>query len=180
MRQWIGVTVVAVGIAGAAIIVPPLILPDHDSASVTPSLKPSSSAPAQPPASAFQPGEKPIAIQAEDPGNKLTGGASPVSCSTCRGGKRVRYMCADCTLVVRFTLPSAGARTVTVYYESDGDRSLKVRVNGGAPRTFPASGPDWTVPQSFRFTAELPAGSVELTLYNDSAPAPDLDEIVVG
>ncbi|WP_433219934.1 hypothetical protein ACQP00_16590 [Dactylosporangium sp. CS-047395] len=178
MRQWIGVTVVAVGIAGAAIIVPPLILPDHEP--VAPSLSPSFN----PPASAFQPGASPsfapVAIQAEDPDNKLTGGASAVSCSTCRGGKRVRYMCADCTLVVRFTLPSAGARTVTVYYESDGDRSLKVRVNGGAARTFPASGPDWTVPQSFRFTAELPAGTVELTLYNDSAPAPDLDEIVVG
>src|SRR6185312_11632410 len=122
----------------------------------------------------------PISIQAEDPANKITGGASAVACSTCRGGKRVRYMCADCTLVVKATLPAAGIRTVTVYYEADGNRSIKVRFGGGTARAFPVTGPDWTVPQSFRFTADLPAGEVLITLFNDDSPAPDLDEIVIA
>ncbi|MFI5914063.1 hypothetical protein [Dactylosporangium sp. NPDC051541] len=199
MRQWIGVTAVAVGIAAAAIVVPPLLLPDHDNADKSPnaaepsqslSLSPS----AQPAASARQPGPSPsatattsapsgftpISIQAEDPANKITGGASTVACATCRGGKRVRYMCAACTLVVKATLPSAGTRTVTVYYEADGNRSIKVRVGGGTPRAFLVTGPDWAVPQSFRFTTELPAGDVQLTLFNDDSPAPDLDEIVIA
>ncbi|MEU7874469.1 hypothetical protein [Dactylosporangium sp. NPDC049140] len=185
-RQWIGVTAVAVGIAAAAIAVPPLIAPTHDERPGA-----SRSRASQPLASAFQPGLSPgaalpassfapISVQAEDPANTLTGGASVTACGTCRGGKRVRYLCAGCTLVVRVTLPSAGPRTVTVYYEADGARALKVRVNAAAPRTFPASGPDWTVPQSFRFTADLPAGEVRLTLYNDESPAPDLDEVAVA
>nr|BFE60839.1 hypothetical protein GCM10020063_053650 [Dactylosporangium thailandense] len=195
-RQWIGVTAVAVGIAGAAVAVPPLIAPDHDRAEPRPSRTP------QTVASAFQPGLSPsaspspglglglsaspppgfapISIQAEDPANTLTGGASATACGTCRGGKRVRYMCAECTLVVRVTLPSAGTRTVTVYYEADGNRTLKVRIGTAAPRVFPVTGPDWTVPQSFRFTANLPAGEVRLTLFNDESPAPDLDEIVIA
>jgi hypothetical protein len=193
-RQWIGVTAVAVGIAAAAIVVPPLILPDRKEAGPAPSAGPSGPASRvpQPVASGFQPGLSPspgpsaarsfapISVQAEDPANTLTGGASAVGCGTCRGGKRVRYMCADCTLVVRVTLPSAGSRTVTVYYEADGNRAVKVRVNGAAPRSFGVTGPDWTVPQSFRFTADLPAGPVQLTLFNDESPAPDLDEIVIA
>jgi hypothetical protein len=186
-RQWIGVTAVAVGIAAAAIVVPPLILPDRKEAGPAPSAGPTTRPP-QPVASGFQPGLSPsaprsftpISVQAEDPANTLTGGASAVGCGTCRGGKRVRYMCADCTLVVRVTLPSAGSRTVTVYYEADGNRAVKVRVNGAAPRSFGVTGPDWTVPQSFRFTADLPAGPVQLTLFNDESPAPDLDEIVIA
>ncbi|MFB9451646.1 hypothetical protein Dvina_20845 [Dactylosporangium vinaceum] len=209
MRQWIGVTAVAAGIAAAAIVVPPLLLPDRDESDDSPaSVTGKSARPDQPPGSALQPGAgsgapgsggaspgpastapaspsapgafTPIAVQAEDPANRITGGASAVACASCRGGRRVRYMCADCTLTVKVTLPSAGTRTVTVYYEADGNRSIKVRIGGGTARTFPVTGPDWTVPQSLRFTADLPAGEVQLTLFNDDAPAPDLDEIVIA
>jgi hypothetical protein len=182
-RQWVGATAVAVGIAGAAVIVPPLITPDHDKPDAAPSPPLRS---AQPIASAFQPAVSAspsfaaISVQAEDPANTITGGASAVACATCRGGRRVRYLCAECTLVVRAALPVAGSRTVTVYYEAEGNRSLKVRINGGAPRTFPVTGPDWSTPRPLRFTADLPAGEVRLTLYNDESPAPDLDEIVIA
>ncbi|WP_432992611.1 hypothetical protein [Dactylosporangium sp. CA-233914] len=181
--QWIGVAVVAVGIAGAAVVVPPLITPDRDRAAPEPSKSPSART-TRPIVSQAAPSLSasfaPISIQAEDPKNQITGGASAVACRTCRGGQRVRYMCAECSLVVHATLPVAGTRTITVYYEADGDRSLKVRINAAAPRTFLVNGPQWTVPQSLRFTAELPAGPVQLTLYNDQSPAPDLDEIAIG
>ncbi|WP_433087681.1 hypothetical protein ACQP1P_17225 [Dactylosporangium sp. CA-052675] len=201
-RQWIGVTAVAVGIAGAAVAVPPLIAPGHDRAEprqsrtpqtvasgfqpgLSPGASPSLGAGPSPgaspgPGASPTPGFAPISIQAEDPANTLTGGASATACGTCRGGRRVRYMCAECTLVVRVTLPSAGTRTVTVYYEADGNRALKVRIGTAAPRVFPVTGPDWSVPQSLRFTANLPAGEVRLTLFNDESPAPDLDEIVIA
>jgi hypothetical protein len=171
--------------AAATVVVPPLIAPDrknHGDAG------PPSTGPASPSATTGQPAVmasapgvfSPIAIQAEDPANTLTGGASAVACSTCRGGKRVRYLCAECSVEVKAVLPVAGARTVTVYYEADGPRKLKVKINGASPRTYPVDGPEWTAPQSFKFTADLPAGELRLTLYNDDSPAPDLDEIVIA
>ncbi|MEV6923197.1 hypothetical protein AB0M46_01595 [Dactylosporangium sp. NPDC051485] len=178
-RQWIGLTALAIGIAAATVAVPPLIAPKHKA---EPGPSGSPSPPVPPPArgSAGAPSFAPIHIQAEDPGNELTGGASPIACGTCRGGKRVRYLCAECRLVVRATLPVAGPREITVFYETDGHRRLKVSVNGGPARIFDVDGPGWTVPQSFRFTAELPAGELRLTLYNDESPAPDLDEVMIA
>ncbi|WP_344614684.1 hypothetical protein [Dactylosporangium salmoneum] len=182
-RQWIGLTALAIGIAAATVAVPPLIAPKHKdpapSAGPSPSPSPFRSggaALASAPAASFAP----IHIQAEDPGNELTGGASAVACGTCRGGKRVRYLCAECRLVVRTVLPVAGPREITVYYEADGHRKLKVSINGGPARTFDVDGPAWTAPQSFRFTADLPAGELRLALYNDESPAPDLDEVMIA
>ena len=48
-----------------------------------------------------RPSFTPISVQAEDPGNTLSGGAAIVACATCEGGYRVRYLCASCRLVVR-------------------------------------------------------------------------------
>ncbi|HTJ37564.1 MAG TPA: hypothetical protein VL738_30405 [Dactylosporangium sp.] len=178
-RQWIGLLLAAAGMAAATVAVPPLIAPHRKSPEAAPTPTPSGAASGF--ASALVPaGFAPISVQAEDPANRLTGGASVVACATCRGGHRVRYLCPDCALEVRVTLPVAGARKVTVWYEVDGPRSIKVSVNGGPARTWPVNGPDWTVPRSFDFTADLPAGEVRLRLYNDDAPAPDLDEIVIA
>jgi hypothetical protein len=159
-----------------------LIAPRHDSPAAAPSAAVSSAAVS---AAAFRsatvPAQfAPFSIQAEDPANRLTGGASVVACATCRGGHRVRYLCPACALEVSFALPVAGSRKVTVWYEVDGPRSLKVSINGGAARAFPVDGPDWSAPRSFDFTAELPAGQVRMKLYNDDSPAPDLDEVAVA
>ena len=142
--QWLGVTVVAAGMAVATVLVPPLIAPD------------------------------------KDPGNRLTGGAGVTACGTCHGGARVRYLCFTCTLEVRAVLPVAGTRTVTVGYEVDGPRSIKVAVNGAPARTFPVTGPEWTVPRSFQFTAELPAGDLRMVFFNDDTPAPDIDVVTIS
>ncbi|WP_432826600.1 hypothetical protein [Dactylosporangium sp. CA-092794] len=185
-RQWIGLTVVAIGMAAATVAVPPLIAPrggktDTAAPPAGPASPPQSVSPSPPAASPSAPPRfAPISIQAEDPGNRLSGGASAVACATCRGGHRVRYLCATCALLVRTTLPVAGQRTVTVYYEVDGPRSIKISINGGPARGWPVTGPDWTTPQAFHFTVELPAGELQLRFYNDDSPAPDLDEVVVS
>jgi hypothetical protein len=183
--------------AAATVLVPPLIAPHnkpapapHDAtgatgaagaAGATPLGGAGPVTPASPTAGPSAPARfTPITIQAEDPGNRLSGGAAVVDCATCHGGHRVRYLCPTCTLVVRATLPGSGLRTVTVGYEVDGPRAIKVSINGAPARTWNVTGPDWTTPQSFRFTAELPAGELLLTLYNDEAPTPDVDDIVIS
>ncbi|MEU0558496.1 hypothetical protein [Dactylosporangium sp. NPDC006015] len=178
-RQWLGVTVVAAGMAAATVLVPPLIAPDRDTDGgkpvvSAPPVRGSAAVPGSAPASFA-----PIVVEAEDPGNRLTGGAAVTACGTCHGGARVRYLCFTCVLEVRAVLPTAGSRTVTVGYEVDGPRAVKVRVNGAAPRTFQVTGPAWTVPRSFQFTADLPAGELRLTLFNDDTPAPDIDVVTI-
>ena len=186
-RQWLGLAVVAVVVAVATVAVPPLITPHRDP-------KPADSSPAgqraaigaaSPSASATQsvPSSapfEPITVEAEDSRNTLSGGAVWTSCATCHGGRRVRYLCITCRVTVRTTVPVSGRRTVTVVYETDGDRALKVSVNGAPARTWQVTGTDWTTPRSFRFTADLPAGPLRLTLYNDETPAPDVDQVVIS
>jgi hypothetical protein len=122
----------------------------------------------------------PIILGAQDSGNLLTGGAAVVACSTCDGGYRVRYLCASCQLVLRTTLPVSGQRTVTVVYEADGTRKIKVSVNGAPPIVRTVSGPNWATPEKFDFTATLPAGTLVLTFYNDESPAPDINKVVIS
>jgi len=191
--QWVGLSLVAVAMAAATVLVPPLITPPDSaapapssSAAVTPSstaVAPSSAlvAPQASASSALSAARfTPVTIQAEDPGNLLTGGASVVTCATCHGGGRVRYLCNTCTLVVRTALPVAGSRTITVGYEVDGPRFIKVSINGAPASSWPVTGPEWTVPQTFRFTAQLPAGDLRLTFFNDESPAPDIDDVIIA
>jgi hypothetical protein len=183
--QWLGLAVLAIGIAVATVIVPPLITPRHDRPPAAPAAPVFSASPAasatQGPVAARPPARfTPITVQAEDPGNTLTGGAVATDCVTCRGGGRVRYVCLACQVVVRATVPVAGARTVTVVYEADGRRALKVSVNGAAARTWQVTGPGWETPRTLRFTADLPAGPLRLALFNDDTAAPDVDEVVIS
>jgi hypothetical protein len=192
--QWLGLTALATGMAVATVAVPPLVTPHRGTAPVA-SASPSVSI-ARPPASgagspsvgasspssgAHSPARfTPITVEAEDPHSTLSGGAAVTTCATCRGGHRVRYLCFTCRLVVHATVPVSGRRTVTVVYEADGDRVIKVRINDAPARTLPVTGPDWTTPRSVQFTADLPAGPLRLSLYNDETPAPDLDQVVIS
>lgn len=186
--QWLGITVVAAGMAAATVLVPPLIAPDGGTGDRTGTAPkdpagPGTVAPTSPtaglgtgPPARFTP----IVIEAEDPANRLTGGAGVTACATCHGGARVRYLCFTCVLEVRAVLPVSGLRTVTVGYEVDGPRSVKVSVNGAPARTWQVTGSEWTAPRSFQFTAELPAGDLRLAIFNDETPAPDIDVVTVS
>jgi hypothetical protein len=182
-------------IAVVTVAVPPLVAPHHGQSQSTEGVpRPvvpgttTAVAPTSPAANAVEPAASmsspghfiPISIQAEDPANLLSGGAAVVACGTCDGGYRVRYICTSCRLVVRTTLAVPGSRTVTVVYESNGSRAVKISFNGARPLIRTVSGPDWTTPQTLRFTAVLPAGTLLVAFYNDESPAPDIDKVVVS
>ena len=188
-RPWVGVAVVTAGIAAAAVVVPPLIVPDHHQRALapTPSASPSPSPSATSPSpaarattSAAPASFTPIAAEAEGAGSVLTGGAARTDCPACHGGGRVRYVCNSCRVTVRATVPVSGRRTLTVVYEADGPRFLKVSVNDGVPRTYPVTGPGWDTPRSFHFTADLPTGPLRVSLFNDESPAPDIDAVLIS
>ncbi|BCB86511.1 hypothetical protein Psuf_038240 [Phytohabitans suffuscus] len=119
----------------------------------------------------------PISVQAEHPDNTIAGGARVTACATCDGGARVRYLGK---VVVYLDVPTGGTRTVTVTYEADGHREIKVAINSAAPRTFETSGTGWDVPRTFRFTAAIPAGRVAIALYNDTSSPPDVDKVTIS
>jgi hypothetical protein len=55
-----------------------------------------------------------------------------------------------------------------------------VSINDAKAAIYPVTGPGWDTPRSFHFTAELPAGPLRVTLFNDDSPAPDVDEVVIS
>ncbi len=190
-RPWAGLAVVLAAIAAAAVVVPPLIAPDHHhpraaapvpapSATMPATAATAAPSPATATSSATPASFVPIAAEAESASSILTGGAVRTDCATCHGGGRVRYVCNSCRVTVRATVPVSGRRTLTVVYEADGPRFLKVSVNGGAPRTYPVTGPGWTSPRTFHFTADLPTGPLRVSLFNDESPAPDIDAVLIS
>lgn len=124
------------------------------------------------------PGFTAVSVEAEAPGNLLGGDAGVVDCATCDGGARVRYIDDVNYLEVYVTLPVAGTRTVTVRYESDGERKAAVQVNGGPVTVYPVAGSGgWETPATFTFEAHLPAGRNTLRF---SGHSPDIDRIVLS
>jgi serine/threonine protein kinase len=122
----------------------------------------------------------PMAVEAEDPGNLLTDPAQAVACAACYGGYRVRYLGGTGKVSVTRQIPVSGPRTLTVDYETDGQREIKISSNGTLILARTVTGSSWDVPQTFRFTAVLNAGPTVLTFYNDTSPGPDIDKVVIS
>ncbi|MFY1672088.1 hypothetical protein ACN27G_19305 [Plantactinospora sp. WMMB334] len=118
-----------------------------------------------------------VSVQAENSTNAITGGAAVAACSACDGGARVRYLGH---VTVYLTVPTAGTRTVTVTYEVDGQREIKVTVNNAAPRVFTVTGTSWDIPKTFRFTAAISAGRNAISFYNDAGGSPDIDKVTIS
>lgn len=118
-------------------------------------------------------------VEAEDEGNEVSAGAGRADCAGCHGGGRVRYLGGAARLTVRVPVDLSGMRTITVIYETDGWRTLKIDLNGTLVLERELGGAGWEVPREFRFTAVMEAGTAVLTFYNDESPAPDIDAITV-
>jgi hypothetical protein len=210
-RQWLAVAALAVGITATAVAVPPLITawsngdtPSPVGAPRVPANAgpvPSTGASAAPPPTATasaagpdasrtdgsshgpQPGAlTPIRIAATSSGNNLYGSAEAITCLTCASGSRVRYIGGEGGVVVNVpSVPSAGDRNLTVFYESDGPRTFEISVNGAAPLVQHLSGKgDWVTPAWTTVTITLPAGDSVIRFSNPAGAAPDLDEIVIS
>ena len=120
----------------------------------------------------------PIGVQAEASGNTLSDGAGVVDCATCDGGARVRWIGR---LDVHLTVPVSGTRKITFLYETDGDRSFDVSINGDPPvAVVKVTGSDWVTPRSVSITASVPSGSVDIGLYGYAGNAPDFDKITIS
>jgi hypothetical protein len=122
----------------------------------------------------------PVSIQAEAAANALTGGAKIVACPPCDGGGRVGYIAGTAQLVMNTGFNVAGSRTLTVTYESDGLRLIKISANGKEIAQRWVTGTGWEAPQTFAFAATLPAGALQIAFYNDVGPAPDIDKVAIS
>lgn len=203
-RQRAGLAALGTAVALAAVAVPPLVLSQPDPATVTsappatsaqwsPSTAQSASVPPLPtatteparssPASTIRPSTEPtrvpVKVEAEAAGNMLLGGAEVTSCPLCSGGSRVRYIGGSAQLVVRTTLPTPGRR-LTVIYEAEGPRAIKLLINGvPLPGIHNVFGDSWDSPRTFDLAVELPAGQLAITFYNNESSMPDIDAIVI-
>jgi hypothetical protein len=157
LRHWMGLGSLAIVILAAAFGLPPLVSSGADG-----------------PAS---PGFPAITVQAEAPGNHLSGGAQPVACPHCSGGARVQSMGR---VDVHFTVPASGQRTVTLTYEVSGRRTVDISVDGGAPMVTSLTGNGWDSPSTRTFLVTIPAGEATLGFYNPDGPGPDIDAVTVS
>ncbi|MFD9701766.1 hypothetical protein [Lentzea sp. NPDC059081] len=208
-----GWTLLAIGVAAAAVLVSPLVVPLPPSAPLPPAASgaPSTTPPSvitsvvvssivvvMPPAVTAAPREpaeahrppttsppppafQSITVHASDPAN-LRSGARVIECATCRGGSRVGYIGGPNTLAVRVTgVPTAGTRTVTIVYETEEPRTLKVAVNDGEAQTRRLTGAaSLLIPATTTLEAFVPAGDSWIRFFNDTGSAPDVNEVVVG
>ena len=123
--------------------------------------------------------------EAEASGNTLSGRAAVAACTSCSGGRKVRFIgdnTSNYVVINNVTAASAGSYTLTVYGVVSGTRSFSVSVNGAAPVTVSCTGTSWEAPVSAppSVTVSLKAGSTNtIKFYNNSAYAPDLDRITI-
>lgn len=184
--------IVALCVASATVAVPRLLQP-HDPPTTVPDrsrasgalVAPSSSVPTTPPNESGAPRPTatattftPITVEAEARGNILSGSAQVAACSSCLGGGRVRYIFGASQLTIAVQVPVAGQRGIFVVYETDGPRTIMVNIDGLPTFDQVVTGPGWTTPETFKFTARVPAGAVYFTFYNDG-PAPDIDRLTI-
>jgi hypothetical protein len=137
--------------------------------------------PPAPPTSSRPVAFQSITVHAADPANIRTG-ARVIECASCRGGSRVGYIGGPNLLAVRVAgVPTAGTRTLTIVYETEEPRTLKVAVNDGTVQTRRLAGAaSLLIPATTSVEAFVPAGDSWIRFFNDTGSAPDINEIVLS
>lgn len=120
-------------------------------------------------------------MHAADPANIRTG-ARVIECASCRGGSRVGYIGGPNILAIRVAeMTTAGTRTLTIVYETEEPRTLKVAVNDGTAQTQPLAGAaSLLIPATTSVEVFVPAGDSWIRFFNDTGSAPDINEIVLS
>lgn len=121
-------------------------------------------------------------IDATAPGNTVSGGAEAVECAGCVSGSRVRYLAGAAAVTVPVRgVEVAGQRTLTVVYESDGERELRIAVNDEPVQLLTLAGAgDWETPARVRVRVNLDRGANTMVFSNPEGPAPDLDQFQIS
>ena len=166
-------------VISSVVITPPVV-------TVSVTAPPGGSAEASPPppapgTSSPPPAFPSITVHAADPAN-LRNGARVIECASCRGGSRVGYIGGPNTLAVRVPgVAAAGTRTLTIVYETEEQRTLKVAVNDGAAQaTRLAGAASLLIPATTSVEVFVPAGDSWIRFFNDTGSAPDINEIVLS
>jgi hypothetical protein len=109
-------------------------------------------------------------------------GARVIACGTCDGGRRVGYIGGPNILIVRVTgIAAPGDHTLTVTYETEDLRTLKIAVNDSPARALSLAGAhSWLIPAVTSLQVFLPAGTSWIRFFNDTGPAPDINKIVIS
>jgi alpha-galactosidase len=124
-----------------------------------------------------------VRVEAEASGNTLAGGARVASCSGCSGGAKVGYIgngAANYVTVNGINESTAGSRTLTISYLLSGSRSFYVSVNGGPDVQVNLTGSSFSTVASTSIPITVKAGANTVKFHNDTAYAPDLDQVTVG
>lgn len=174
-HRWWAVTALAAAVAATSAGVPALLAPTG--AVEAASTVERSADPTSPPSAVGFPS---IRIAATDAGNERYG-AKAIACPTCASGSRVQYLGQGHALVVHVRdVRIAGARTLTIVYETQGARPLDVIINGGRTISLTLPGKDgWTTPAEVSLPIDLPVGDTVIRLFHAERPAPDIDQIVI-
>ncbi len=129
-----------------------------------------------------RPADRVFMREAEDSQNQI-GSAGLTGCGPCSGGEKVRNIGGDPGAYVLFpnvTVDRAGEYTLYLDYTVNGPHSYFVSVNGGTPVEVAVNGVGNSTPQTTPVRVTLQAGANTIKIYNDQAPAPDLDRVSLG
>jgi hypothetical protein len=186
-RQWWASAALGVVVLASSLLAPHLVEQRTTAAPApsTPAPSPTANREAKP-----RPTTKPspkapeqITVAATASTNQLIGFTSDprTACPTCASGSRLQYVGQGHGVVVPLHIPVAGERTLTIVYESENTRPLTVVLPSGTTLSLTLKGNgNWTTPIRHSVQIDLPAGDTKLTFFHATAPAPDLDQFVIG
>ncbi len=123
-------------------------------------------------------------VEAEAPGNQLTGSAKVNECNGCASGLKVGDLGVNSSLTVDgLTVDRAGTYDVTVsYVDGSAGRPVAIAVNGGPSRrvVLGGGGDDrWDRPQGETLRLDLARGTNTLTFSEAGDYVPDIDRVTV-
>ncbi|GAA2362717.1 hypothetical protein [Dactylosporangium salmoneum] len=178
--RWLGWSSLAVAVAVTVAIVPPMVMPSPVPVAPSHGVPSDVASPvASPVGSAIaSPSFAVISLHAADDAN-LRKGARVIDCVSCDGGRRVGYIGGPNTLAIRVAgVPAAGERTLTIVYETQDPRTLRIAVNDGPVHTMSLAGAgDYLIPARTELTVFLPRGTSWIRFFNENGPAPDINRI---
>jgi hypothetical protein len=129
-----------------------------------------------------RPADRVFVREAEDSANQF-GSTGLTGCGACSGAEKVRNIGGSADASVTFpnvTVPETRAYKLFIQFTVNGPRSYFVTVNGGAPVEVKLDGVGNNTPYVAEIPVTLNAGANTIRFGNDSAGAPDLDQIALA
>ena len=129
-----------------------------------------------------RPADRVFVREAEDSANQF-GSTGLTSCGPCSGAEKVRNIGGSASASVTFpnvTVPETRSYKLFIQFTVNGPRSYFVSVNGGAAVEVKLDGIGNNTPYVAEIPVTLNAGANTIRFGNDTAGAPDLDQIAIA